>query len=80
MYPDDDIARRLNVSTRTVLRHRSRNQLPRVLPSHPATRHASALTITNVNSRQVKEALQSGASGRHTTGRSGETMRPQAAV
>ncbi len=28
LYPDDEIARRLNVSTRTVLRHRSRNQLP----------------------------------------------------
>jgi len=28
MYPDDEIARRLNVSTRAVLRHRSRNQLP----------------------------------------------------
>lgn len=27
-YPDDEIARRLNVSTRTMLRHRSRNQLP----------------------------------------------------
>ena len=80
MYPDDDIARRLNVSTRTVLRHRSRNQLPRVLRSHPATRHPSALTITNVNSRQVTEALQSGASGRHTLADPVQPMRRQAAV
>jgi DNA-binding CsgD family transcriptional regulator len=27
-YPDDEIARRLGLSTRTVLRHRSQNQLP----------------------------------------------------
>ena len=28
LYPDNEIARRLDTSTRTVLRHRSRNQLP----------------------------------------------------
>lgn len=28
LYPDDEIGRRLGLSTRTVLRHRSQNQLP----------------------------------------------------
>jgi len=54
MYPDDEIARRLNVSTRTVHRHRTRNQPPAysAVTSADPTRHASAITITNAISRQ----------------------------
>jgi len=54
VYPDDEIARRLNVSTRTVLRHRSRNSYPRTpVTSGDPTRHRP-----NQDQRQFQDRVQ----------------------